>query len=161
MDARENISVLQARVHIVHTSPEGKVLLDEWVENVKTYVGYTCMLLNCYSTTPGANGLNYIAFSNTASTSFTINSTSPLTGEIADAGLARAQGTYAHTAGTLTASVTKAFTNTSGGAVAVKTCALFNLAALGYVQHIVGFTPQVVANGATISVTFAVGISLP
>ena len=161
MEAQENILVLQARVHIVHTSPGGEVLLDEWVENVKTYSGYTCMFLNCYSATPGANGLNYIAFSNTAVTSFNINSTSPLTGEIVAAGLARAQGSYSHTANTLTASVAHTFTNTSGGAVAVQTCALFNLAALGYVQHIVGFSPQVVANGATISVTFVVGISLP
>lgn len=82
-----------------------------------TNAGKDFQSLQMFSTTPGANGANYIAL--------TANATAPaagdtaLTGEFAAAGggLIRAQGTYAHTAGTGTTTITKTFTaNANDGA---------------------------------------------
>lgn len=82
-----------------------------------TSAGKDFQSLQMFSTTPGANGANYVAL--------TANATAPsaadtsLAGEFAAAsgGLNRAQGTYAHTVGTGTTTITKTHTaNANDGA---------------------------------------------
>lgn len=73
--------------------------------------------LQMFSTTPGANGANYIAL--TANASAPAAGDTALTGEFAAAGggLIRAQATYAHTNGTALTTLTKTFTaNANDGA---------------------------------------------
>lgn len=78
--------------------------------NLITNAGKDFISAQVGSTTPGTNGANYIALSsNSAAPAATDTS---LTGEINTNGLNRAQGTYSHTAGTNTFTVTKTFTAT-------------------------------------------------
>lgn len=98
-----------------------------------TNAGKDFQSLQMFSTTPGANGANYIAM--------TANATAPavgdtaLTGEFvaASGGLNRVIGTYAHTAGTSTTTITKTFTaNANDGASnTINKAGLFNLVTVG------------------------------
>lgn len=98
-----------------------------------TNAGKDFQSLQMFSTTPGANGANYIAM--------TANATAPavgdtvLTGEFvaASGGLNRVIGTYAHTAGTATTTITKTFTaNANDGASnTINKAGLFNLVSGG------------------------------
>lgn len=98
-----------------------------------TTVGKDFQAAQMFSTSPGTNGANYIAL--------TANATAPavgdtaLTGEFvaASGGLNRVIGTYAHTAGTGTTTVTKTFTANSndGTSNTVNKAGMFNLASVG------------------------------
>ena len=98
-----------------------------------TSAGKDFQAAQMFSTAPGTNGANYIAL--------TANATAPaaadtvLTGEFAAAsgGLNRVIGTYAHTAGTGTTTVTKTFTANSndGTSNTINKAGLFNLASAG------------------------------
>lgn len=99
--------------------------------NVKTTAGIDFMLVQTYSTTPAANGLNYIGLSNDTLTETSASTT--LSNEIVANGLARAQGTYAHTPGAAT--VTVAHTFTASGGQSVRKGALFSAASNGVMNH--------------------------
>ena len=98
-----------------------------------TSAGKDFQAAQMFGTAPGTNGANYIAM--------TANNTAPavadttLAGEFAAAsgGLNRVIGTYAHTAGTGTTTVTKTFTaNANDGASnTINKAGLFNLSAAG------------------------------
>jgi len=98
-----------------------------------TAAGKDFQAAQMFSTTPGTNGANYIAL--------TANAVAPavgdtaLTGEFvaASGGLNRVVGSYAHTAGTGTTTVTKTFTANSndGASNTINKAGLFNLSTAG------------------------------
>lgn len=123
--------------------------------NVKTTAGIDFLFAQGYSTTPGANGLNYIALSNDTLTETSASTT--LSTEIATNGLARAQGTYAHTGGASTSTVAHTFT--ASGAQSAQKAALFSASSAGTMNHALSFTQRALQNGDTLAVTFTITIS--
>lgn len=101
----------------------------------------------------GANGLNYIALTNTAITPGAGDTT--LSGEISSNGLARAQGTVAHTAGTNTTTVTYTFTCATAPQAA-QAAALFTASSLGTMNHELTFTQRSLQIGDQLVVTFTI-----
>lgn len=77
---------------------------------MRTNLGADFCAAQLGSTTPGANGANWMGI--TANVTTPVATDTTLTGEITTAGggLLRAQATYAHTAGTTTYTLTKTFT---------------------------------------------------
>ncbi len=137
-------------------NPEHYELLstdETW--NVKTTVGIDFLFTQGYSTSTGANGLNYIGLSNDAVTETSASTT--LSNEIAANGLTRAIGAYAHTTGTATATISKTFT--ASGAQSAQKAALFNLSSAGTMTHVLGFTQRALISGDTLSITYTITIS--
>jgi hypothetical protein len=128
----------------------------EIVYNVKTTVGIDFLFAQGYGSSPGANGLNYIALSNDTVTETTASTT--LSNEIALNGLARAQGTYAHTGGAATATIDKTFTCITNPQAAQK-AALFSAAAVGTMNHVLGFTQRSLQVNDTLQVTFTITLT--
>lgn len=128
---------------------------DELVWNVKTTAGIDFLFAQGYGTSPGANGLNYIALSNDT-VSETSGSTT-LSNEIAANGLSRAQGTYAHSAGASTATVDKTFT--ASGSQSAQKAALFSASSSGTMQHVLSFTQRALVTNDTLQVTFTITLS--
>ncbi len=129
--------------------------VDETVYNVKTTVGIDFLFAQGYSTSPGANGLNYIALSNDTLTETSASTT--LSTEIAANGLSRAIGAYAHTTGAATATISKTFTAT--GAQSAQKAALFSASSSGTMQHALAFTQRSLQNTDTLAVTFTITLS--
>jgi hypothetical protein len=103
----------------------------------------------------GSNGLNYIGLTN-ASISPSPTDTS-LSGEITTNGLARAQGTYAHTAGTNTTTIS--YTFTASGTQSCQAAALFTAAGppvSGIMNHELTFTQRSLISGDTLAVTYTI-----
>jgi hypothetical protein len=124
--------------------------------NVKTTVGIDFTFDQTYSTTPGANGLNYIALSNDTVSETSASTT--LSNEIAANGLSRAIGTYVHTPGAATATIAKTFTCSTASQAAQK-AALFSASSSGTMHHVLAFTQRTLQVGDTLSVTFTISIS--
>lgn len=129
---------------------------DELVWNVKTTAGIDFLFAQGYGTSPGSNGLNYIALSNDTLTETSGSTT--LSSEIAANGLSRAQGTYAHTAGQSTATIDKTFTCATGAQAAQKS-ALFSAASNGTMNHALAFTQRSLQVGDTLQVTYTITLS--
>lgn len=126
----------------------------EEVENLITNAGRDFLHTQGYGTSGlGSNGLNYIALSNDAVTENSASTT--LSNEIAANGLARAQGTVAHTAGTNTTTVDKTFTCATASQAAQK-AALFTASSSGTMNHVLGFTQRTLQVGDTLDVTFTI-----
>lgn len=124
--------------------------------NVKTTAGIDFTFAQTYSTSTAANGLNYIALSNDSLTETSASTT--LSSEIAANGLSRAQGTYAHTNGQSTSTVTKTFTCATASQACQK-AALFTAASNGTMHHVLSFTQRTLQVGDSIAVTFTITIS--
>jgi hypothetical protein len=79
--------------------------------------------------------------------------------ELAVEGLARALGTYAHTGGATSYTITFTFTKTSGGARTINKIALFNAAAVGTMPFESAMpNPPVLVTNDTLAVTVTVNI---
>lgn len=125
----------------------------ELVWNLITNAGRDYLHLQGYGSTGlGTNGLNYIALSNDTVTE-TVASTT-LSNEIAVNGLSRAQGTYAHTAGTNTTTIDRTFTAT--GTQSAQKAALFSASSAGTMNHVLGFTQRNLITSDTLQVTFTI-----
>lgn len=98
---------------------------------------------------------NYIAVSNDATSPAAADTT--LASEIAANGLSRAQGTFAHTAGTKTYTVSKVFTAT--GTQASQKTGLFNASSSGTLCYEVAYTQVTVNNNDTLTVTWTITLS--
>ena len=123
--------------------------------NLITAAGKDFISAQIGSTTPGGNGANYIALTNTAITPAAGDTT--LSGEITTNGLARAQGTYAHTAGQSTFTISKTFTATaSQGAQAA---GLFTAGSAGTMMAENTFTPVSLANNDQLTITWTITLS--
>ena len=132
-----------------------EVIGDETVHNVVTTAGIDFLFAQGYSTSTGANGLNYIALSN--DTVGEATSATVLTNEIVANGLSRAIGTYNHTASTATATVAKTFT--ASGAQSCQKAALFSAGASGTMNHVLAFTQRALISSDTIAVTFTITLA--
>lgn len=140
--------LLDPRDHVVVWEGNG--------QNVKTTVGIDFTFVQTYSTSTGANGLNYIALSNDTLTESSASTT--LSTEIAANGLSRAIGAYAHTNGTSTATVTKTFTCTTTSQACQK-AALFTAASSGTMNHALSFTQRTLQIGDSIAITYTITIT--
>jgi hypothetical protein len=157
----ELLPIGRASLHIKHQRVRRKGTLyvmedvgpEEKVWNLITNVGRDYLHLQGYGTTGlGTNGFNYIALSNDPVTE-TASSTM-LSNEITGNGLGRAQGTYAHTAGTNTTTISRVFTAT--GSQSVQKAALFTAPSGGIMNHVLGFTQRTLISGDTLSLTFTI-----
>lgn len=133
------------------------VLSQDEATNVKPTSGMDFIHTQCYGTTGlGGNGLNYIALSNDTLTETTASTA--LSGEITTNGLARAQGTVTHTAGSATTTIQRTFTCATAPQAAQK-AALFPAGAGGAMNHALGFTQRSLQVGDTLQITYTITIS--
>lgn len=155
-DLAETLVIGRAHAKFVHCTADGTVVAEHEAWNVITKAQIDFMFLQGYATSGlGANGLNYIALSNDALTE--TNASTTLSTEIAANGLTRAQGTFAHTAGTSTCTIAKTFTAT--GAQSCQKAALFSAASVGTMGHPLSFTGVTMANTDTLAVTYTITLS--
>lgn len=133
-----------------------KVINREVSWNVKTTAGIDFVFAQAYGTSAQTNGLNYIALSNDSLTETSASTT--LSTEITANGLGRAQGTYAHTAGQSTATISKTFTCATAPQAAQK-AALVSASSNGTVTHILAFTQRSLQVGDQLTITFTITIS--
>lgn len=165
----ETITLEPARGDIVHRRPTRwldaetpdpdsyEIIWEETVFNTKTTAGIDFMFLQTYGTSGlGSNGLNYVALSNDSLSETSASTT--LSNEIAANGLSRAQGTYAHTTGASTATISKTFTCTTTSQAAQK-AALFSASSSGTMQHVLAFTQRTLQVGDTLTITFTITLS--
>jgi len=125
----------------------------ELVWNVITTAGRDYLHLQGYGTSGlGTNGLNFIGLSNDTLTETTASTT--LSNEITLNGLGRAAGSYAHTGGTNTTTVSKVFTAT--GTQSAQKAALFTAVSAGTMNHALAFTQRNLVNTDTLTVTFTI-----
>ena len=150
---------LDTRCYVIQRR-EGRMIYEAEFRNIKTWVGIDFWFAQCYSATPGANGLNWIGLSPDVAVTETMASTT-LTNEFTTNSLDRAQGTYAHAAGTATCTIAYTWTE-SGAGVTVRKAALFNTnyAGGGTINHIVLINPatSLVATD-TLAVTYTITLA--
>lgn len=132
------------------------VVDEETVYNVITTVGRDFIHTQSYSTSPAANGLNYIALSNDTLTETSASTT--LSTEIAANGLTRAIGTVTHTTSATTTTIAKTFTCATTSQAAQK-AALFTASSSGTMNHALAFTQRTLQVGDSLAVTFTITIS--
>lgn len=153
----------RALVRIEHKRPKtldsGTVVYEDASEPIEkwnqiTNAGRDFMHQQCYQTSGlGTNGLNYIALTNTAITPAATDTT--LSGEIVANGLARAQGTVSHTAGTNTTTIANTFTCTTA-AQAAQATALFTASSAGTMNHELTFSQRSLQIGDQLIVSFTI-----
>ena len=151
---RDHVPFGGASFLLTHRDAKGNLLWEETVHNLVTTAGRDFLHAQCYASSGiGSNGLNYIALSNDSGSPSTSDTT--LTGEIVSNGLARAQGTVAHTSGTDTTTVSKTFT-CSGSAQSCQKLALFTQSSGGTMCHETAFTQRNLNPGDTLAVTASI-----
>lgn len=124
--------------------------------NLITNAGKDFISAQLGSTSAASNGANYIALStNTAAPAATDTT---LTGEITSGGLERSQGTYAHTNGQSTFTVSKTFT-ASATHTAVQKAGLFTAATGGTMMAENTFTSVSLASGDQLTITWTITLS--
>jgi hypothetical protein len=123
--------------------------------NLITNAGKDFISAQIGSTSPGANGANYIALSDDSGAPAATDTT--LTGELAGNGLDRAQGTYSHTAGTNTFTVQKVFT-ASGTVSAIQKTGLFSASSGGTMMAENTFSSVNLISGDQLTVTWTITI---
>lgn len=128
------------------------IFFDETNHNLRTTAGGDWQASVMGNTSaPPATG-NYIAVSNDAAAPAAGDTT--LASEITTNGLARAQGTYAHTASTASYTIQKVFSAT--GTQASQKTGLFNASSVGTMIFENTYTQVTVNNGDTLTVTWTI-----
>jgi hypothetical protein len=159
----EVVPLKNATGTIIHKRPRPdgtfEVVSEETVSNLLTKAGRDFLIQQTYSSSPSATAsLRWIALSNDTLTE-TVDSTT-LSNEITTAGLARAEGTVSHTAGTATVEVEHTFTAT--GAVTCRKAALLSASSSGSIHHILAFaSAKTLASGETLTVRFTITYPFP
>lgn len=139
------------------TCTKHRLAKTETVWNVKTTAGIDYLFAQGYSgSATGSSGLVYIGLSNDSLTETTASTT--LSNEIAANGLSRALGTYAHTNGQSTATISKTFTCATGAQSAQK-AALFSASSGGTMTHVLSFTQRSLQVGDQLAITFTITLS--
>ena len=151
----DSVKVHRAMGTVTHIR-HGKVLSTQTVFNVKTTSGIDFTFAQTYGTAAQANGLNYIALSNDTVTETTASTV--LTNEITLNGLARHIGTYAHSAGASTATISYTFTCATNPQAAQK-AALFSATSTGTMHHVLSFTQRSLQVGDQLAVTFTITLT--
>lgn len=108
-----------------------------------------------FSTSAQPASMNYLAITTNTGAAFAATDTT-LASELTTNGLGRAQGTYAHTAGTNTTTLTHTWTYSSTGAVVIASMATFNAASVGTMgeEDALSSSVTVSNSGDTCTVTF-------
>lgn len=149
----EYVQLPRAKALIEHRNASGELLHSEVAHNVISTAGRDFLHQQGYKETGlGSVGLCYIGLSNDSLTETSASTT--LSTEITTNGLARAIGTFAHTAGTNTSTISKTFTAT--GTQSAQKAALFTAASSGTMNHALSFTQRNLVNGDTLAVTFTI-----
>lgn len=135
---------------------DGQEIYHHEDHNVITNAGKDFISAQLGSTSPGANGANYIALSsNTGGAAATHTS---LAGEITGGGLQRSQGDYAHTSGTNTFTVTETFT-ASATHDDVVLAGLFTASSGGTMMAENTFTAVSLANNDQLTITWTITLT--
>jgi hypothetical protein len=140
----------------VSVTRDGQEIYRHEDHNLITNAGKDFISTQIGSTTPGANGANFIALSSDTTAPAAGDTT--LTGEITGGGLARAQGTYAHTTGTNTFTITKTFTATASH-TAVQKAGLFTASSGGTMMAENTFTSVTLASNDQLTITWTITLS--
>jgi uncharacterized membrane protein len=135
---------------------DGQEIYHHEDHNLITNAGKDFISAQLGSTSPGTNGANFIALSSNTAAPAAGDTT--LTGEITTGGLARAQGTYAHTTGTSTYTVTNTFTATASH-TAVQKAGLFTASTAGTMMAENTFTSVSLASGDQLTITWTITLS--
>lgn len=140
----------------VTVTRDGQEIYRHEDHNLITNAGKDFISAQIGSTSPGSNGANYIALT-TDSTAPAAGDTT-LTGEITTGGLERAPGTYGHTNGQNTFTVTKTFT-ASATHTNVQKGGLFTAASSGTMMAESTFTAVSLASGDQLTITWTITLS--
>jgi hypothetical protein len=134
----------------------GRLLARSRTKNLIVNSGLDFINTQVLSTTPGTAGANYIALS-TDTTAPAATDTSLLSEQTTN-GLARAQGTLSHTAGTNSSSLAHTWTYTGATSTTIAKVGLFNAASAGTMvaETLLSSTATVSANGDQITVTWTI-----
>nr|AFK24929.1 hypothetical protein Josef01_10c16_33 [uncultured archaeon] len=141
---------------VVTVNRDGKEIYRHEDHNLITNAGKDFISAQIGSTSPGTNGANYIALSSTTITPAAGDTT--LSGEITGSGLQRAQGTYAHTNGQNTFTVTRTFTATAT-VNNVQSAGLFTASSGGTMMAENTFTAVSLANNDQLTITWTITLS--
>jgi hypothetical protein len=167
VDLRETIPYTGAVVTVKHLRPQAflpdgspdpssyRLIGYSRAHNQVTNVGRDFIHTQSYGTAPGGNGLNWMALTNSAITPSPTDTV--LAGEITSNGLARAQGVFAHTAGTNTSTISYTFTCASAPQAA-QAAALFTANSGGTMNNELTFTQRSLQIGDQLVVTFTITI---
>ncbi len=142
------VSVVRDGNEIYHNE-EHNLITNAGMDFIAVQLGETSGL--------GTNGANYIALSTDATAPAATDTT--LTGEASTNGLARAQGAYAHTAGTDNWTISKTFTAT-GSFTAVQKAGLFTANSGGTMMAENTFASVNLANGDQLTITWTIDLGL-
>lgn len=153
----------QAKAHfdnwvtITARHADGTVFAERKVHNLVTNAGFDLISKAVSDTATQPAACNWIAVTNTAITPGAGDTT--LSGEISTNGLGRsgAQGTFAHTNGQQTYTVTRVFT--ASGTQASQATGLFNASSTGTLCYEATYTQVTVNSGDTLTVTWTVTLS--
>lgn len=100
---------------------------------------------------------NYIGL--TENTSAPAAGDTALTGELTGSGLARAQGTYAHTTGASSYTITKTFTSADATTRTIHKAALFNASSTGTMPFESALpSDAILVSGDTLTITWTISI---
>ncbi|AIF83496.1 hypothetical protein NTE_01432 [Candidatus Nitrososphaera evergladensis SR1] len=140
---------------VVSVTRDGQEIYHNEQHNLITNAGKDFISAQIGSDSTGSNGANYIALTNTAITPVAGDTT--LSGEITNNGLSRAQGTYAHTNGQSTFTVSKTFTAT--GATAAQAAGLFTASSGGTMMAENTFNAVSLAANDQLTITWTITLS--
>ena len=157
----EKVATREVNVHIVAAHADGTVFYDESIHNLRTTGGADWQAAAMAATSAQPAASNYIALTNDATTPAAGDcpagsSTCTLTNEIVTNGLSRAQGTYAHSSGTSSYTLTHTFTAT--GTQSAQKAGIFNAASSGTMVFEASFTQVSLGSTDTVTVTWTVSI---
>ena len=141
---------------VVTVTRDGQEIYRHEDHNLITSAGKDFISAQLGSTSPGTNGANYIALS--ADTGAPAAGDTTLTGEITTGGLVRTQGTYAHTNGQSTFTVSKTFT-ASATHTAVQKAGLFTAGTGGTMMAENTFSPVSLAANDQLTITWTITLS--
>lgn len=132
-------------------------IVEEEVHNLLTDDGRDFLHQQGYETTGlGTNGANYIALTSDTGTPAVTDTT--LASEITTGGLARAQGTVAHTTGATTTTIQYTFTATATHS-AVQKSGLFTAASAGIMVHEASFMSVNLQSNDQLQITWTITLS--
>ena len=134
----------------------GHLVYSQITHNLITNAGKDFISAQIGSTTPGVNGANYIALTTDTAAANAADTT--LTSEISTGGLVRAQGTYAHTTGTNTYTISKTFT-ASATFTGVDKAGLFTASSSGTMLAESTFSSVNLVSGDTLAITWTVTLT--
>lgn len=150
----EHLAGAYGELDVIARHPDGSVFYHYVSEpfDLRTNAGADWQAQVMATTGAQPAACNYIALSNDATAPAATDTA--LTGEITTGGLARAQGTFSHTAGTTSYTVSKTFTATA--TVSAQKAGMFNAATGGTMCFENTFSAVTLNNGDTLTITWTV-----